>query len=120
MTTVWILSEESPFDDPEASGGCVCGVFTSPAAALFALGAWDLGPEGMAAITWTCCGPTSYEGQGYGDAVYILRAYAVQDEATLRADYAAYQQKHHVAPDPFSLTSTADLLRLLPLDAGGV
>ena len=113
MPEVWVLSDEAPFADPEGSGGCVCGVFATLAAALFELGTWEIGLEGMAEITWTPFGEDAYEGHGHDGAVYILRRHTVQDEATLRASYAAYGARHDLRPHPYLALRTEDLLALV-------
>jgi hypothetical protein len=111
--TVWVLSEESPFDDPQESGGCVCGVFATAAAALFDLGTWDIGPEALGQITWTAQGNNIYEGVGYGKSIYILRAHLVQEERDLRAEVAIYDERYRLRSHPLSAWSTAELLALL-------
>jgi hypothetical protein len=111
--TVWVLSEESPFDDPEESGAAVYGVFATAAAALFALGTWEIGPEALGQITWTAQGNHVYEGAGYGKSLYILRAYWVQEEEALRADVITYGAQHRLRPHPVLAWSTAELLALL-------
>jgi hypothetical protein len=111
--TVWVLSEESPFDDPEESGGCVCGVFATAAAALFDLGAWHLGPQQLGQITWTAYGNDSYQGVGFREYVYVLTAYRVLDEGDLRAAVATTPARHRTRPHPLLAWSTAELLALL-------
>jgi hypothetical protein len=111
--TVWVLSEESPFDDPEASGGCVCGVFASAAAALFELGTWEIGPEALGQITWGAFAEDGYEGVGFGDSVYVLRAHVVQEDGDLRADLVSYGASHRLRPHPLLAWSSAELLALL-------
>jgi hypothetical protein len=110
---VWVLSEESPFDDPEGSGGCVCGVFASAAAALFELGTWQIDAEELAQIRWTSFGPLAFEGHGCGNAIYILRQHRIQEEETLRETLRVYDQSHGLRPHPFLALSTADLLAML-------
>ena len=118
MREVWVLSEESPFDDPEGSGGCVCGVFATLAAAMFALGTEELGPERLAALTWTPFQVDAYEGHGAGEAIYILRRHVVQTEATLRGELAAWHYTHALPLHPYLALSTADLEALVK-DAEG-
>ena len=113
VTEVWVLSDEAPFDDPEGSGGCVCGVFATLAAALFELGTWEIGLEGMADITWRPFGEGAYEGHGHAGAIYILRRHTVQAEATVRAAYAAYEDRHALRPHPYLALSSAELVALL-------
>ena len=113
MSEVWVLSDECPFDDPDGAGGCVRGVFATAAAALFELGTWEIGPEGLAEITWTQWREGAYEGHGHEDAIYILRRHVVQEEAALRAGYAAYGEAHGLRPHPYLALSTQDLLAML-------
>lgn len=112
--TVWVLSEESPFTDPEASGGCVSGVYATAVAALYYLGTWEIGLEGLQEITWTPLGLSGYEGWGHGEAVYILRCYPIEHEAQLRADVAAHVQRHRLRPDDELALSPQGLAALLP------
>lgn len=114
MTDVWVLSEESPFDDEETSGGCVSGVFATPAAALYYLGTVELGPDILAAITWDTYGSHRYEGRGWGTAIYILQRHEVQDEATLRADYQTMVATYGCKDDAGNALTTEALCVLLP------
>lgn len=115
MPDVWVLSEESPFEGEEESGGCVSGVFTTASAALFYLGTTEIGPAGLAEITWTPVARDDYEGRGHGDSVYILCRHPVQDEDTLRTTWSAYVQRYDIRPeDQLRLTTEALRAMLTP------
>ena len=91
MQQVWVLSQEAPFDDWEEAGGCVCGVYATREAALCAL-LTILGEEEAAAIQWTQYHETHWRGEtdpGSEDstALYVLTAYEVQEEISIRAAY---------------------------------
>ena len=92
--------------------GVSVGSLLPPRRALFELGTWEIGLEGMAEITWYQFGPEAYEGHGHDDAIYILQRHTVQDETTLRADYAAYGDKHGLPPHPYLALRTEDLLAM--------
>lgn len=119
MSTAWVLSEESPFTSDEESGGCVCGVFASPSAALLSLGGWIIGPEGLAEIVWTSWHEGSlYEGRGHGTRLYILRCHPVEEEATIRQDLAALASGLCGGPEPLLALTTEALLALLTAPSG--
>lgn len=111
---VWVLSEEAPFSDPAESGGCVCGVFDTAIAALYYLGHEEIGSEGLAKMTWNAYGPACYEGRGYGEAVYILRAYGVQDDAGQRRQTADLERFLHLPVSNDPQLCRAALAALLP------
>ena len=113
MPKVWVLSEESPFEDASQSGGCVVGVFATIAAAMLVLGVEALGPDRLAQIRWEKKNEDYYEGSGYKDSLYFLIRYVIVEEEAFRQSRREADRQHGFVTDPFLSLTSAELVALV-------
>ena len=85
-TVVWVLSDETPFDDPEESGGLVIGAFASAAAALWSLSSAYVSWESFHAIDWQHVTSGLYYGWHPNGTVYVLSQHRIAHATSPETD----------------------------------